>query len=264
MYGFTDKENLTKWNAEDAQKAKNCEWMLREEFQPPEGSIKRYFYVTNWHKRLCESLPTPEVNELYKQLDKFSIFGNLSRFEKCVRFARYDMVQKILAYQYQKQSMFREYAKKPTLDLESKESTMERYRIEKLTTVFPYGSACWEMRKSQNVQGYIPTYDILMKFQPIEVIEYAGHKLIKYDKFYNYFAAIIVYPKEWNMESQVIFNENPNVVELKSDNLFEVSIDKYLKQKSNPYGDKSYEQIDISNVTNMMNGTNDPLNNDIF
>lgn len=236
MYGFLNKKDLAKWNKEDMQKAKECIWLIDSKVECPKGKLSRIKYITDWHRKLCDCLPSPELNVLNEKLKKLSIFANIDRFESAVILARYDMVQKILAYQYQKVEMIEQSAKNQ--DVEVRSTFMEEYNTANLTKPLPFGSTSWVERQNKHLAGYTPCYLRLKLLPPMEILEYVEHKLIKYDKYYGYFSAVIIFPDSWRREEKTIYGKDANEVELEAEKVFKESIVYYMKLNENPYGNR--------------------------
>lgn len=267
-YGFTNPKDLVRWNPEDSQKARECRWMLDRQYKEFEKKSDARKEAKWWYEKLYECLPTPELNEFDKKIKKLSILFDLSRFENVLRGARQDMVQKILALEYNKLKMLKK-AQEASLNVDNYTtmSTFEQNNIKMLTRIYPKGSQQWQEQRDNKVNGYYPNMNVLLKLPPIEILDFAGFRLIKYDKLHGYFSAIISYPKDQKKPVEIIYDENPLVVESKSESLFDKLIDEHLQKNANPYGDKTFNEVDISNIQQAMNvgkSNDNPLDKDIF
>ena len=267
-FGIVDKNDLAKWEDEDLVKAKGCTWMIDRPWKNyPDSFFKQVRECMWWYNKLCQNLPSRELYDMKQSIKRLSMFFNFKIFESKIRFARYDIVQKLLAHEYQKRKMIEEAAKRRE-HISKYGSTVDEYRFINLIAQYPEGSVLQEKQIHEKVTGYIPNQDVLTKIPPMEIIEYCGFRLIKYDMWHGYYAAILCYPKgNGSRKTEVFYDENSIKLEAEAENKFNEEIDKHINLKVNPYGDKSFTDIDISNVKNSMGYSNSssPLDNgDIF
>jgi hypothetical protein len=262
-FGFTNKKDLPKWDDEDMQKAKQCRWMIDREWKNyPDSIIKRFKECNWWYKKLMECLPSPERVDLQESIKNTSMFFEFQIFERKIQRMRYNMVMELLAYDTQKAIMIEQYEKQSAQPLRVA-SVMEDYRTTQLAQQYPKGSPADIKQKEEKVIGYIPIKEILLKIPPMEVIEYCDFKLIKYDKWHGYFAVMLIDNKK---NIKVLYDENPQKLELQAEMEFDEMVEKYLNapQNQNAYGNKSFNSVDISNIKQTMgydNTPSNPLNN---
>lgn len=263
LVGMFDKKDLVKWDQEDTDKLYQCEWIKTFEFENIENNKQRRKYYNEIYKRLILCLPKPELAYMNKQLSSFSITMRRERFENIIRYIVSDMRRKLVAHEIQK-------SKQKEQIVAEKETSFQEYRANKLL----YNNDIQSMMsngentfKNEVSPGYYPTTEILQKLPPIEIINYIGFKLTKYDKFCGYYAAILEYPQDDFKLPEIFYNTNPQIVESEAEYKFDEEINKYMQKKANPYGDKTYNTVDISNIEQVMDGGDDsinPLDEDIF
>ncbi len=271
MGGFINKRQLTRWNKEDLQRAKDCRWMIdREIKENKDNFIKTISEYLWWNKKLLVCLPSKEKYEYIRRINSISIIFQFSKFKAFVRRARYDIVMKLIAYDYQKEKMLEEKEpirplsinlniieneNKPTITL------AEQIRLADLSMVYPSGSPADKKQKEEKINGYVPTFELLSLVPPIEVIEYCGIKLKKYDKLHGYFSIVLI-DNHCNT-NRVLYSENANEIETLAEQEFETLVEEKIKSKENGYGNKSYEEVDISNITENM-GYNSDSGSDVL
>lgn len=267
-----DKKNLAKWEGEDLQKAKECRWMIEKKYINHFNFFKSRKQALWWYIKFCKHLPIPELYQMKKDLNGYTSFiFDFDNFNHVMRTIRYEMVQKLLADAYEKDMVLEKAAEenniiRPRKQVEPRLSTIEEYRFKKLTEVFASDSEDYKKQKEEIIAGYKPTYNVLQTQPPIEVIEYCGFKMIKYDKFHGYYSIMIVYP---DGKYHITYDTTPNKMESALEAKFDELVNDYLNNNNNPYGNKKFEnKVDITNVKNAMGYNlqdNDPLNEkDIF
>ena len=244
MYGWSDKKQLVSWNGNDANLLYKVKWL--ENYRIPDFNNKddKEAYYMNLFKELSRSLPQKELDIMLKALSKINIKKDKSRFHTILRCTIIDIQQKLSVHSSYKENLLN------GIDInEKKEMTFKEYRESEL----------------KRNSGYL-SYDVLKYVPPIEILEYIGFKLIKYDMLRNNYYIVLQYPDNLKNEPIVLHDKDAIALESKGENLFETEIDKYLKANKNPYGDKSFINVDISNIENIMNSNgNDPLDiDDIF
>lgn len=244
MYGWTDKNQLVKWDSEDVDRLYKSLWLkdyIIPKFTNKEEEEQYYIKLA---KALFATLPKRELNIFDDRLSKIDIVGNRSRFHTIIRCTVIDMQQKLNAHSYHKEQLLKGVPIQP-----KKEITFNEFR-----------------KMQQQKQSKYLSYDYLKYFVPIEILEHVGFKLIKYDIIKGNYYITLQFPDELKKEPIVLYDTNPTTLESKGERLFETEIEEYLKSKSNPYGDKSFATVDISNIENVMNaGGEDPLaTDDIF
>ena len=264
MIGFLDKKDLKKWKGKDLIKAKNCRWMIDRQVKSyPHSFIKQFKECLWWNRKLLECLPSQERYDYIKSIKKISIILQPKLFENNVRLARYSMVMALIAHDYQKSVMLEETRKRKEEELakhnlsvnpqNSNLSITEEFRIQQLSQMYPEGSPNDIKQREEKVIGYIPIKEVLDRIPPMEIIEYCGFKLIKYDQWHGYYAIVLVN----NLNEYTIFyDENAYNVETLAEQEFDKAINNYLNKQNNAYGNKSYEEVDISNVTENMSHDN--------
>lgn len=271
--GWYSKKNLCKWNEEDTRNLYKCEWIktfdIKQDFK---NKRERKKYFDELYDRLIQTLPSEDLKELNKRVERYSRISRRDRFEKTIIYTITSMRSKLCAHDYQKQ---KSYENKPYADYEStKEVSFNEFRANLIMQETRKNNLLNKNNSSENVQkeytrpGYYPTMEILIKLPPIEIIDYVGFRLIKYDKFGGYYAIILRYPKDSYRNPEIMYNENAQVLESEAEYKFDQEVDKYLQSKANPYGDKTYNNVDISNIEQVMGGDNqntvNPLDGDIF
>lgn len=262
LVGLLNKKDLVQWDQEDTDKLYKCEWIKSFEFETIENNRQRRKYYNAIYEKLILCLPKPELSYMNKQLSSFSIITKRKRFEKTIRYVVSDMRRKLIAHQIHK-------SKEKERVVVEKETSFQEYRANRLLYNNTVKSTIPTNDISNNTinSGYYPTTEILGKLPPIEIIEYVGFRLVKYDKFCGHYAAILHYPKETSKLSVIFYNTNPQIVESEAEYKFDEEVNKYIQSKSNPYGDKTYNTVDISNIEQVIgSGENaiNPLDGDIF
>jgi hypothetical protein len=263
-YGFTNKKDLTKWNDEDMQKAKACKWMIDRDWKNYPDSIWETFKECRWwYQQLMECLPSPERYTLKERLKNKSMFFEFDIFVRQLQIARYDMVMKLRAYEYQKAEMISK-SSQPILNTSNQfgnTSISEDYRIKQLTQMYPKDTPADIKQREEKVKGYVPIKEILLKIPPMEIFEYCGFKLIKYDIWHGYYAIMLI---DNNKQIKIFYDENAKKIELQAETEFEKITEEYLKtqENKNGYGNKTYSNVDISNIKQAMgyDEPNNPLN----
>lgn len=273
--GFTNKKDLPKWDEEDTKKAKSCMWMMNQKYKNyPDSVISRYKECMWWNTKLHECLPSPELYDYCLDINSVSIVFKFNIFESKVKHARYMMVMKLQALEFNKAEMIRDYAtKQQTISSNiNKVDTLEEYRNKQLAQTYPMGTPNDKKQKEEKVIGYVPTREILKQIPPMEVIDYCGFRLIKYDRWHGFYAIMLVSPDGDNKKIEIMYDENALKIELKAECKFDELIENYLQsqKEKNPYGNKVYNNVDISKINKAMGydknkSNNDPLNrSDIF
>lgn len=257
LVGLSDKKYLTKWDQEDTDNLYKCEWIKTFTFEKIQNNRQRRKYYDDIYKKLLLCLPKPELAYMHKQLSTFSILTRRKRFENTIKYIVSDMRRKLFAHQYHKtQTVQNEYKKL----IVKRDISFQEHRANTLCNN--------PVQSTQNTNAvYYPTTEILGKLPPIEIIEYAGFKLVKYDKFCGHYAAILYYPTETCKLPEIVYNTNAQIVESEVEYKFDEEVNKYIQSKANPYGDKTYNMVDISNIEQVIGGGEDainPLDGDIF
>ncbi len=259
MYGWNNKKELTYWDTEDTRELYKCLWIkdFRLQSFTERQKKERVEYYDNLFEALVQCLPKPELKDL---LDKISDVRNnksRQRFEIIVRCSLMDMQQKLAAHAFHKTGILQ------PMSSPQKEMTFQQYRDLQHSIKYPNGSN--EQKEQQESTGYIPSIFALEDIPPIEILEHVGFKLTKYDKCDTYYIITIKFPSSLNKETLILHDTNPQALETRAESIFETEIDNYLKMNANPYGDKSFANVDISNIEQVMNSNNNnPLEEDIF
>lgn len=248
------RRKLVQWDQEDTNNLYKCEWIRTFEFEDIENKWQRRKYYNSIYEKLIFSLPKPELEYMNKHLSTFSTIGKRKKFENTIKYIIYDMRRKLLAHEVERENKLDNVTIK-------REITFQEYRARKLLNDET------NVNKQSSHKSYYPTTEILNKLPPMEIIEYVGFKVIKYDKFYDHYAAILHYPYDMYRMPIIMYNTNAQVLESEVDYKFDQEVNKYLQSKSNPYGDKTYNTVDVSNIEQVIgSGENaiNPLDGDIF
>lgn len=267
MFGFKrdviHEDNLnaiSKWDDEDLEKLSKCLWMRNYKLEDITNEKERREYYFNLLRVMLDCLPKPELNLLKKKLNNKTLNNNPRLVEANVSFVLLDMKHKLRTNTI--------YKEKVTGDIpqeEVKEIPFYQYRNKQLTTNYLPGTPEYIKQRETIIPGYEPNIDILKNTAPMEVLEYIGITLTKYDMLHGLYSALIEYPSEMNRKPDILFNADPSILEVSAEFMFEEAIEKFKEMKKNPYGSKSFTQIDISNVKEVMNADNEnPLEMDIF
>lgn len=245
MYGWSNEKKLVKWDPEEARELYKCLWIKGYKIKRFISKKKEEEYYIELFKLLLVTLPKSELEKLKSSVSGLNLKKDRKRFYTLIRNCIMHMNQKLSVHNSYKST----YLKNQNITIPTQNDiSFDEYRQnEKL---------------KQN--GYLP-YNVLSYYAPIEILEHAGFKLYKYDKIKNNYYIIIESPIDLNNEPIILYNEDPIKLENEGEQLFENKIDEYLKIKSNPYGDKSYVNVDISNIESIMTSNDEnPLESDIF
>lgn len=276
------RHDMPDYTGKELEKFNSCRWMIDKDYNTFNlSNSERRKLARWWYKQFYKHLPSDKLIRLSDMggLSFFSLLFNIDEIEQELKKIRFDIVNELLRMEYYKEKYLNEQKEKESKSYYSQNAnrlaTLKEYRFHKLTERFERGTPEYEKQKNEKINGYYPTMEILRTQEPIEIIEYCGFTLTKYDKLHGYFSITIETP---NKEIILNYNENPNDLESNMENKFDTMIDDYLKEKQNPYGNKSFldnqnKDIDISNILNVMDcgddknnisDDDDPLNNDIF
>lgn len=260
MYGWNNKKELTYWDTEDTRKLYKCLWIkdFRIQTFSDRQVRERTKYYDDLFEALVQCLPKPELNDLIKKVSDTRNNKTRQRFEIIIRCSLMDMQQKLAAHEHHKIEILQ-----PTSSLSQKEMTFQQYRDMQHSIKYPNDSD--EQKQQEESIGYVPSEFALENIPPIEILEHIGFKLTKYDKCDTYYIITIKFPSSLNKKLLILYDTNAQALEAKAESIFESEIDNYLKMNANPYGDKSFISVDISNIEQVMNSNNtNPLDEDIF
>lgn len=234
------------YNTEDMRNLYKVEWVNNFQFRRFDNKMtnERIEYYNSIFEKLMETLPTAKANNLLLMARKSN---TRESFEYCIRSSVSDMQ---LSLSKMKNKNIPNFNK-----LNNKKCTFKSYK-EKFDKIFS---------RPTKTEAEMLTVEQMLDIAPIEIMEYAGFKLTKYDKQGSYFVAIIQYPKELCKRAKLIYNASASQLEMTAESEFNELIDNYVKQNSNPYGDKEGEDISIDNIEQVMNSSNvNPLDEEIF
>ena len=260
--GFMDAKELEKWTGKDLKQIRKCIWMKDEEVKTYSNIIQQYREYKWWHEKLLECLPSKERDKYLKSINRISLIFQMKFWGNAIRRARLCIVQSLLAHDYQKGLLLEEEVVKKIYipddsqpQLSREEIATEKYKLQELTQMYPEGSNLDKYQREQKIQGYVPTKQVLDKIPPMEVIEYCGYKLIKYDQWHGYYAIMLLGNSYGH---QIFYDEDAHNVEVLAEQEFDKLTTQFVENSNNSYGNKSYEEIDISNVTENMSNDSSP------